>query len=85
MLRQPPPPQLNPLQQILSGNSKFKAGDIVYPVGFKSSRKHISMVNASNKCFYTSEVIDNGGRPLFRVTCHDDPPEIVEGSSIQVS
>jgi hypothetical protein len=68
----------------MPGNNRFKAGDIVYPVGFKTSRKHISMVNASNKCVYTSEVMELGGKPLYRVTCHDDPPETVENTSIQV-
>jgi hypothetical protein len=77
------PPWCNRMQ-ILPGNNRFKAGDIVYPVGFRTSRKHISMVNASNKCVYTSEVMELGGKPLYRVTCHDDPPETVENTSIQV-
>lgn len=56
---------------------------MIYPIGFKSSRKFKSMKNAYTNCEYHSEILDGGERPLFKVTSSEDPdnPIIKESSS----
>ncbi len=44
-----------------------------FPIGYISLREHISMINPPNRCLYTCEIFDGGLRPIFQLTCHDDP------------
>ena len=51
----------------------FYTRDMVWPVGFRSTRNLRSMNHSSRRCVYTSEIVAIGNRPLFRVTAADQP------------
>eukprot|EP00698_Gefionella_okellyi_P005827 TRINITY_DN15265_c0_g1_i1.p1 TRINITY_DN15265_c0_g1~~TRINITY_DN15265_c0_g1_i1.p1 ORF type:complete len:452 (-),score=63.97 TRINITY_DN15265_c0_g1_i1:90-1412(-) len=50
----------------------------VYPIGFKTTRMKYSYVNPNVKVLYTSEILDGGDSPVFRVSAADDPDHAVE-------
>eukprot|EP00960_Hanusia_phi_P035592 751810-Hanusia_phi.AAC.1 len=56
--------------------------DYIFPVGFRSSRKHASIIDPSKKSVYTSEVIKgDDGHVRFRVICEDDKTQVFEDTS----
>jgi hypothetical protein len=66
--------------------SGYHDQEFIYPVGFRSSRKYLSVVNPSAKCLYYSEVVEGtDGEPVFRVTCEQDQSEPIEDKSADVS
>lgn len=71
--------------QINSSKPGFHDRDCVYPVGFKTTRKHLSMVDPSSKCLYESEILEVDGKPVFRVTCEHDNDNPIEDSNPNVS
>ncbi|CDW85165.1 f y-rich n-terminus family protein [Stylonychia lemnae] len=54
-----------------------------FPIGFKSLRDYTSMVRPGERCQYICEILDGGPKPLFKVTCSEDPqnPLIRDSSS----
>eukprot|EP00292_Cryptomonas_paramecium_P032485 CAMPEP_0113709626 /NCGR_PEP_ID=MMETSP0038_2-20120614/29682_1 /TAXON_ID=2898 /ORGANISM="Cryptomonas paramecium" /LENGTH=84 /DNA_ID=CAMNT_0000635545 /DNA_START=323 /DNA_END=574 /DNA_ORIENTATION=+ /assembly_acc=CAM_ASM_000170 len=60
------------LGKVVFDKPAYHNQDIVFPVGFCSSCRFQSVVNPTTKCRYTSEVLDGGSKPIFRVTCEDD-------------
>ena len=52
---------------------KFHKKSYIYPIGFTSSKSWISSVDPTKKCEHTCEIIDDGDRPMFRVTASDLP------------
>jgi len=59
--------------------------DYVYPVGFRTSRKHASATNPSSKCLYHSEITTGPqGTPVFKVTCADMSEHPYEDSTPNV-
>ncbi|KAJ1476751.1 F/Y rich C-terminus-domain-containing protein [Baffinella frigidus] len=62
--------------------SGYHDEEFIYPVGFRSSRKYLSVVNPAAKCLYYSEVVEGpDGEPIFRVTCEQDKSEPIEDKS----
>lgn len=53
----------------------------IWPIGYKSTRMHYSFIDPQKKVLYTSEILDGGASPLFRVTAEDCPEEPSEGTS----
>lgn len=54
----------------------------LYPDGFMTERKYISVINPSDRVWYISEIIDDGKEnPLFRVSMRDTPQFKWEGRS----
>ncbi len=70
--------------QVVFDRPAYHDQDTVYPVGFCSSCRYQSVVNPTTKCRYTSEVVDGGAKPIFRVTCEEDESGSIEGSSANV-
>ena len=54
-----------------------------FPIGFKSLREYTSMFKVGTRSQYICEILDGGPRPLFKVTCSEDPgnPLIRDSSS----
>lgn len=49
----------------------------IYPKGFRSRVRYISILHPSTTCYYVSEVLDIGrDRPLFMVSVEDSPKEV---------
>ena len=53
----------------------------LFPIGFKSVRRYVSLVDPETRCDYTCEILDGLDRPIFRVTCADDPLKPIERDS----
>jgi hypothetical protein len=73
------------LVQVEPQKAGYHDQDFIYPVGYKSSRKYLSVVDPATKCTYYSEVV--GGpkdEPVFRVTCEHDSTEPIEEKTADV-
>jgi hypothetical protein len=51
----------------------YHAKAYLWPVGFKSQRRLPSMSDPKNYIYYTSEILDGGPAPIFRVSPSDNP------------
>lgn len=59
--------------------------DYVYPIGFRTCRKHASAANPGSKCLYHSEIVAGPqGAPQFKVTCADMSEHSFEDSTPNV-
>jgi hypothetical protein len=59
--------------------------EYVYPIGFRTSRKHASATNPGSKCLYHSEIVAGpNGKPQFKVTCQDMSEHPYEDSTPNV-
>ena len=45
----------------------------IFPVGFVSERLYASIYDKSKKALYRCEILDGGDKPIFKVTCSEDP------------
>ena len=54
-----------------------------FPLGYKALREYTSMFKLNERCTYICEILDGGARPIFKVTCSDDPnnPLVRDSSS----
>lgn len=59
----------------------FHTEKYIWPVGYKTRRTYFSMIDASSSTVYTSEILDDGDSPLFRVTAEDNPDDPITASS----
>lgn len=51
----------------------FHTERTLYPIGYRSLRRYLSLVHTDQQCNYICEVVDVGdATPKFRVTCVDD-------------
>jgi len=53
----------------------------IFPVGYRALRYHRSLVNPTNKCKYLCEILDSGDKPLFKVTCEEEPNKPISKDS----
>jgi len=58
---------------------QFRTKLHIYPVGYKSTRLKPSYINPNGpRVMYTSEILDGGDAPIFRVTASDDVENPIE-------
>jgi hypothetical protein len=55
----------------------FHTSTNIFPIGYKSIREHQSVSCIGQRAYYTCEVLDDGNKPLFKVTCSDEPDDPV--------
>lgn len=67
--------------KIVSDREHYHNPRYIFPVGFKSTKKFSSFLDATAMTIYTSEIIDNGNAPLFQVTAADAPGHVFAGQS----
>jgi chromodomain-helicase-DNA-binding protein 7 len=68
--------------RIVTDRPGFHGPRYIYPAGYKSSREYYSVKRPSQRVFWVSEIIDDGGpRPLFRVYEQDHPNVCFEGAA----
>jgi len=73
---------LHSLGQIVHDRPGFHNANMIFPAGFKSTKKFFSSVSQNGVCEYINEIIDNGSEnPVFRVTASDNPQLFAEASS----
>ncbi|EAY16278.1 F/Y-rich N-terminus family protein [Trichomonas vaginalis G3] len=70
------------LGKVVWNRPGFHSERYLYPDGFKTERKYISVINPKDRVWYISEIIDDGKEnPLFRVSMRDMPEVKWEGRS----
>ncbi|KAL9235163.1 hypothetical protein vseg_009950 [Gypsophila vaccaria] len=61
---------------VVPGN-QWSSGRAIFPKGFKSRVRYISITDATKMCFYVSEILDGGSKgPLFMVSSEHSPDEV---------
>jgi hypothetical protein len=45
----------------------------IFPVGYISERSYASIFERGKKCLYRCEILDGGEKPIYKVTCSEDP------------
>ena len=58
-------------------SSHYHSEHNLFPIGFKTIRTYNSMINPNQKCEYICEILAGSNKPLYRVTCMDDPDNII--------
>ena len=51
----------------------FHSSANIFPIGFKSVREAASIIELGKRAEFTCEILDDGQKPMFKVTCSDDP------------
>lgn len=51
----------------------FHTASNIFPIGFKSVREAASIVEVGRRAEFTCEILDDGQKPMFKVTCSDEP------------
>ncbi|CAH2320383.1 transforming growth factor beta regulator 1 [Pelobates cultripes] len=69
------------LGEIVSDRPGFHDKAAIYPVGFCSTRVHVSMRNPDQQCLYTCQIKDGGTGPQFEIVPEDDPQSSIAASS----
>ncbi|KAJ3413785.1 hypothetical protein HDV05_007536 [Chytridiales sp. JEL 0842] len=69
------------LGEIVHDRPGFHTDRYIFPVGYKSSRQFLSIVDPNNTTTYTSEIVDSEDGPKFIVTPQDAPEKAATGSS----
>ena len=84
------PLQLGSVKILSLGNinpeKTYCSQQYIWPIGFKSSRLHHSTADPFKKCEFISEIVEpavqnNEKKPIFKVTCTDDPDNPVEAET----
>lgn len=58
--------KVNPLPSYHSAHN-------IFPVGYISERLYASIFERGKKALYRCEIIDGGEKPIYKVTCSEDP------------
>ncbi|KAI9345562.1 F/Y-rich N-terminus-domain-containing protein [Obelidium mucronatum] len=70
------------LGEIVHDRPAYHAERYIYPVGYKSKRSFLSMIDAAKQTMYLCEVLDGGDSPMFVVTPEDCPERAVSAGSL---
>lgn len=60
------------LGEVVTDRPDFHTEDVIYPVGYVSTRIYGSMKDPRMKCVYTCKISDNNGVPRFDITADND-------------
>ena len=67
---------------VIHASEHYHSEHNLFPVGFKTIRTHNSMNHRNVKTEYTCEILDGGDKPIYKITCAEDPTNpIVRDSS----
>lgn len=63
------------LGRVRGDKEAFHSDKYIWPIGYTSMRQFTSLISnePDKKCDYKCEILDGGGKPLFRVTPSDAP------------
>ncbi|KAJ1674799.1 hypothetical protein EV182_002537 [Spiromyces aspiralis] len=67
--------------RVIWDRENYHTSRYIWPVGFKSTKILPSMLDENKKVVYTSEILENGDSPIFKVTAEDQPGRDFTGSS----
>ncbi|XP_022900888.2 transforming growth factor beta regulator 1 [Onthophagus taurus] len=69
------------LGEVVSDKSEFHSEDVIYPVGYVSTRIYGSLKDPTIKCIYTCTISEANGLPRFQIASDDSENPIVGGSA----
>ncbi|KAG8229500.1 hypothetical protein J437_LFUL004906, partial [Ladona fulva] len=60
------------LGEVVSDRSGYHTEELIYPVGFCSTRVYGSLKDPERKCVYTCKILDGGSSPRFEIVADSD-------------
>lgn len=69
------------LGEVVSDRIAYHTEDLIYPVGYCSTRIYASLRDARTKSLYTCKILDGGVRPRFEIVSDSDLDQPLVGSS----
>jgi hypothetical protein len=69
------------LGKIEHEREQYHTKNNLFPIGYKIQREAGSMYKRGKKASYICEILDNGDKPLYRITCKEPPYEVIERTS----
>ena len=51
----------------------FHSASNIFPIGFRSVREAAGIKEIGRRADYTCEILDDGSKPMFKVTCSEEP------------
>ncbi|XP_044733512.1 transforming growth factor beta regulator 1 [Chrysoperla carnea] len=72
---------IHSLGEVLTDRPEFHSEDVIYPVGFVSTRIYGSAKDPEKKCVYTCKIFDGGNGPKFEIAADSDLEAPIVGMS----
>ena len=69
------------LGEVVTDRVAYHTEDLIYPVGFCSTRIYASLTDARTKSLYTCKILDGGPIPRFEIVSDSDLNQPLVGSS----
>lgn len=69
------------LGEVVSDRVAYHTEDLIYPVGYCSTRVYASLRDVRTKSLYTCKVLDGGPKPRFEIVSDNDLDQALVGSS----
>jgi hypothetical protein len=69
------------LGKIEHEREQYHTKNNLFPIGYKIQREAGSMYKRGKKASYICEILDNGDKPKYRITCQEPPYEVIERTS----
>lgn len=69
------------LGEVVSDRIAYHTEDLIYPVGYCSTRVYASLRDARAKSLYTCKILDGGPKPRFEIVSDNDLDQPLVGSS----
>lgn len=69
------------LGEVITDRQEFHTEEVIYPVGYVSTRLYGSLKDPHIKCVYTCKISDNNGVPRFDITADNDLDVPIIGST----
>ncbi|XP_015519696.1 transforming growth factor beta regulator 1-like [Neodiprion pinetum] len=69
------------LGEVVSDRIAYHTEDLIYPVGYCSTRMFASLRDAHTKSLYTCKILDGGSNPRFEIVSDSDPDQPLVGLS----
>lgn len=69
------------LGEVVSDRIAYHTEDLIYPVGYCSTRVYASLRDARTKSLYTCKILDGGPKPRFEIVSDNDLEQPLVGSS----
>lgn len=69
------------LGKIEHKREQYHTKNNLFPIGYTIQREAGSMYEKGKKVSYICEILDNGDKPKYRITCKEPPYEIIERTS----
>ncbi|KAG7205038.1 hypothetical protein KM043_005419 [Ampulex compressa] len=69
------------LGEVVSDRIAYHTEDLIYPVGYCSTRVYASLRDARTKSLYTCKILDGGTKPRFEIVSDNDLDQPLVGSN----